>query len=53
MKTRLIYVRLWLQVQGWAVQGERPGSALNAVGIYSQGAGRRGWRGGGQWMQNN
>ena len=43
MKTRFMCVRLWLQGQGWAVHGERPGSALDAVGIYSQGAGRRGW----------
>ena len=35
--------RLWLQAQRRALQGERPGSALDAVGIYSQGAGRRGW----------
>lgn len=51
MKTRLLHVRLWLQVQGWAVQGERPAQLLMQWGFTAKEQGGGG--GGHQWMENN
>lgn len=51
MKTRFLCVRLWLQVQGWAVQGERRAQLLMQWAFIAKE--QDGVGGGSQWMENN